>query len=96
MPANTWPWITEVEKEVDGSKYGYNLCGDLKFEVLLIEESSLLSFNRNLSALQKIPTNLVSITPDSMLLFEPTLAHQPGSYKMALVASLLDYAVSDY
>lgn len=56
MPLNTWPWITEVENDVDGSKYGYNLCGELKYDVLLIDEST--------SPYTKVPTDLVTITPD--------------------------------
>jgi len=78
MPLNTWPWMTQVDFDSDSSKYGYDLCGPLKYEVFLCDLS--------VSPPGKLPTDLVKIVTDTgdwtdaYLVYEPLLIDQPGSY----------------
>jgi hypothetical protein len=71
MPEYTWPWMTEVEDGVDRDYYGNNLCGELRYEVLYIDESVAPSI--------RVPTDLIKIQSDSgspadaYLLFQPLL-----------------------
>jgi len=52
MPPGTWPWISEVDAEIDSRVYGNNVCGPIVYEVYLV--------NNGLN-----PTNLVTLTGSS-------------------------------